>query len=60
MDRNPNDRRAPYPLLFPKTFSFPLIRTGGLPREFRGEQNLRALTHFLYDLDFELYCPLWR
>ena len=59
MDRMSTDR-VPYLLLFPETFSFPLIREGGLPKEFQGEQINRALTHYLYPLDFEYSFPLWR
>ena len=59
MDRTPADR-APYLLLFPETFGFPLPRESGLPREFQGVQNRRALTHYLYPLDFEYAYPLWR
>lgn len=59
MDKHSTDR-APYIMLFPETFSFPLIRESGLPKEFQGEQNRRALTHYLYNLDFEYSFPLWR
>lgn len=59
MDRFSTDR-APAPMLFPKTFGFPLIHEGGLPKEFQGVQNTRALTHYLYNLDFEYAFPLWR
>jgi len=59
MNRYSTDR-VPYNLLFPETFSFPLIRESGLPKEFQGDQNRRALTHYLYNLDFEYSFPLWR
>ena len=52
MDRRTTDR-LPDLMLFPLTFSYPLIRESGLPKEFQGQQNNRALTHYLYNLDFE-------
>lgn len=59
MDRRTTDR-LPDLMLFPLTFSYPLIRESGLPKEFQGQQNNRALTHYLYNLDFEYSFPLWR
>ena len=43
MDNYSTDR-LPYNMLFPETFAFPLIRESGLPKEFQGVQNERALT----------------
>ncbi|MBQ2690582.1 MAG: hypothetical protein IJF53_00320 [Clostridia bacterium] len=50
----------PDSMLFPMTFSFPIIRDSGLPKEFKGVRNQKALSHWLYDLDFEYSYPLWR
>ena len=50
----------PNSMLFPCTFSFPLLRESGLPKEFKGVGSQRALNHWLYILDFDYSFPLWR
>ena len=58
MDNYSTDR-LPYNMHFPETSASPLIRESGLPKEFQGVQNERALTHWLYTLDFDYAFPLW-
>lgn len=46
-------------MIVPYTFAFPLMRSSGLPREFRGEEARRRVTDSIYPLDFEYSFPLF-
>lgn len=46
-------------MIVPYTFAFPLMRSSGLPREFRGEEARRRVTDSIYLLDFEYSFPLF-
>ncbi len=47
----------PQSLLLSRTYSFPLIRTGGLPAEFCGAPPRRFLTESVWPLGFEYSVP---
>lgn len=47
-------------MIVPYTYSFPLIRQSGLPKEFRGPQMRKELTGSIYPLDFEYFLPPYR
>ncbi len=51
--------QMPEGMIVPYTYSFPLMRQSGLPREFQGEQARRRVTNTIYPLDFEYSFPLF-
>ena len=52
--------RLPDNMIVPYTYSFPLIRQSGLPREFRGDDARRGLLGSIYTMDFEYSFPPYR